>query len=265
MTGSIPPAWTNSGSDSWERMPTSGCPGRPEVADQGGPLALEHGQQAGDGALDRLLEHDVGLVEAGRRPVAGIVADLDPQGRAGRHDPSRGRVPRSAGRWPPARGARVVVGAAAALAAVLLSPRVAEQATTTPISTTATPPSDVPPGAGPAAVRLDCSGAPVGSRRRAAAAASAADAPGPVREQRRRVEPAEVGTERPRPWHRERRPAGSGWRVVVGHCRARLLRADAGSVASGPDRCRRRPVRRRGRRIRRPARGPPSNMRSGLE
>ena len=70
-----------------------GRPCRPEVADQRSPLALEHGQQPGDGALDRLLEHDVGLVEAGRRPVTGIVADLHPEGGAGGHHPARGRRP----------------------------------------------------------------------------------------------------------------------------------------------------------------------------
>ena len=53
-----------------------GLAGRPEVTDQGRPLALEHCHQTGVGTLHRLLEHDVGLVESGRRAVVGVVADL---------------------------------------------------------------------------------------------------------------------------------------------------------------------------------------------
>ena len=46
-----------------------GLPGGPEVTHQRGALALEHRHQPGDGPLHRLLEHDVGLVEAGRGAV----------------------------------------------------------------------------------------------------------------------------------------------------------------------------------------------------
>ena len=100
-------------------MPTSGCAGRSQVTDQRRPLALEHGHQPGDGPLDRLLEDDVGLVEAGRRPVAGVVADLDPEGGPGGTVPP-GPAPRSAGRWPPAPAAAVVAAVVATLAAVAL-------------------------------------------------------------------------------------------------------------------------------------------------
>ena len=70
-----------------------GLAGRAQVTDQRCPLALEHRHQPGDGALDRLLEDDVGLVEAGRRPVTGVVADLDPEGGPGGHRPPGGRCP----------------------------------------------------------------------------------------------------------------------------------------------------------------------------
>ncbi len=99
-----------------------GLTGRAQVADQRCSLALEHGQQPGDGALDRLLEDDVGLVEPGRRPVAGVVADLDPEGRAGRDRPARGRCAgqRAGGRR---RSSAAVVATAATLAAVVVVAR----------------------------------------------------------------------------------------------------------------------------------------------
>ena len=59
--------------------------GRPQVADEGRPLALEHGDEPRVAALHRLLEDHVRLVEAGRRPVGRVVADLDRQRGTGRH------------------------------------------------------------------------------------------------------------------------------------------------------------------------------------
>ena len=61
-----------SGSRADRRSPTSGAPWHWNTA-----------TRRVIGALDRLLEDDVGLVEAGRRPVAGVVADLDGRGPAG--------------------------------------------------------------------------------------------------------------------------------------------------------------------------------------
>ena len=70
-----------------------GLAGRTEVADQGRPLTLVDGDQAGVGALDRLLEDHVGLVEPGRGAVTRVVADLDGEGGPGRHHPAGGRGP----------------------------------------------------------------------------------------------------------------------------------------------------------------------------
>ena len=87
----MPPAWTNSGIGELGEDAGVGLSGRTDVADQRRGLALEHRHQAGDGSLDGLLVHDVGLIETGGRPVVGIVADLDPEGRTGRDRAARGR------------------------------------------------------------------------------------------------------------------------------------------------------------------------------
>ena len=150
-TGSIPPAWTNSGLDSWDRMADVGLAGRPQVADQRRPLALEDRHQAGVGALDRLLEHDVGLVESGRRPVAGVVADLDAEGRTGGHVPARRRCAgqragghgRQAGRWSWSSSS-----AAAAFFVAGGPPRAGPRRHRRRRRTTATPASGVPLGSG---------------------------------------------------------------------------------------------------------------------
>ncbi len=70
-----------------------GLAGRAEVADEGRLLALEHGDQAGVGALDRLLEDHVGLVQPGRGAVPRVVADLDGEGGPARHHTAGGRRP----------------------------------------------------------------------------------------------------------------------------------------------------------------------------
>ncbi len=54
--------------------------GRADRADQRRVLALEHGGEAGDAALDGLLEDDVGLVEARLGPAGRVVVDLHRHG-----------------------------------------------------------------------------------------------------------------------------------------------------------------------------------------
>ncbi len=97
-TGLIPPAWTKIGVGQLRQDAHVGLPGGAEVADQGRPLALEDGHEPGVGALDRLLEHDVGLVQPGRGPVVGVVADLGRQRGTRRHGATgRGRPGERAG------------------------------------------------------------------------------------------------------------------------------------------------------------------------
>ena len=67
--------------------------GRADRADQRHVLALEHGGVAGDAALDRLLEHDVRLVQPRLRPAGGVVVDLDRDGGALGDRATRGRLP----------------------------------------------------------------------------------------------------------------------------------------------------------------------------
>ena len=78
-------------------------------------LALVNGDKPGDAALDRLLEDDVGLVQAVLRPGLGQVFDLDGQGGA------LGTLPAGAGVWVSGhRGtgrAVVVVGATVVVSA----------------------------------------------------------------------------------------------------------------------------------------------------
>ena len=64
ITGLMPPTCASNGLPSCPRMPMSML-----RAERTGPisddvLALEHGGEAGDAAFDRLLEDDVGLVQA---------------------------------------------------------------------------------------------------------------------------------------------------------------------------------------------------------
>ena len=65
ITGLMPPTWASSGSPNWPRMPMSMFRAERIGPTRLGPLALEDGDEAGDPALDRLLEDDVGLVEPG--------------------------------------------------------------------------------------------------------------------------------------------------------------------------------------------------------
>ena len=222
MTGSIPPACTNSGSDSWDRMPTSGWRAERRSPTRAAPWHWNTATQAGDGALDRLLEDDVGLVEAGRGPVAGVVADLDPEGRAGRARPLPGPGSRSAGRWRPARGRRSVVVAADLGRRWPCRPLVATTATTTPITTTATPPSRYHQARGTPLDSWAC-GAPGAEQ----------DAAGPAAEGCRHRRTAGPDRVTPR--------SGSGWsagrrRALKGEATPAVPRRLTGGPVGGPER-----------------------------
>ena len=84
VTPALPPHQANSGLFSAPKRLTSWV--RPERigADRVGVRRVEHRGEAGDAALDDLLEHDVGLVEPGLRAGVGVVVDLDHQRRARR-------------------------------------------------------------------------------------------------------------------------------------------------------------------------------------
>ena len=89
-TGLMPPTWASSGVPSCPRMPMSMLRAERTGPIERGVLALEDGGEAGDAALDGLLEHDVGLVDAGLGPAGRVVVDLDRHGRALRDGPARG-------------------------------------------------------------------------------------------------------------------------------------------------------------------------------
>ena len=57
-------------------------------------LALEHGGEAGDAALDGLLEDDVGLVEARLGPAGRVIVDLHRHGGSLRDGCRPAPVPR---------------------------------------------------------------------------------------------------------------------------------------------------------------------------
>ncbi len=106
-TGLMPPTCASRGVPSCPRMPMSML-----RAERTGPiraevLALEHGGEAGDAALDGLLEDDVGLVQARLGAAGRVVVDLDRHGGSLRDGAAGRRFPgQGAGGWRRRRGRR---------------------------------------------------------------------------------------------------------------------------------------------------------------
>ncbi len=136
----MPPAWKNSGFESWDRIATSGSRAERRSPTSAAPWHWNTATRRVYGPFDRLLEDDVGLVEPGRRAVAGVVADLDGQGRAGRDDASRGRCAGQRAGATAAAG-RAVVEVVVTAGAAAGSPRVTTSPITMPMRATVTPPS----------------------------------------------------------------------------------------------------------------------------
>ena len=93
ITGLMPPTWASKGRAQLPEDADVDVAGRADGPDQRRVLALEHGGEAGDAALDGLLEDDVGLVEARLGPAGRVVVDLHRHGGPLRDGPAGCRLP----------------------------------------------------------------------------------------------------------------------------------------------------------------------------